>query len=145
MDLTLPGVGGGLPAWSPDGAWIAVTRARPEAGITLTSPDGARQRHLSPGQVFSGLLWSADSRTIYALTSTPNNEPQILAVDGATAAARVVATMGSDIAFAPPNSPGLRLTLGPDGTSFLTTIVRVNTDLWILENFHPPSGLRRWF
>jgi hypothetical protein len=90
-------------------------------------------------------MWSADSRTIYTNLSTPNNERQLVAIDLATDRWTVIASYGSDVAFATPNTPGLRFTLGPDGTSFLATIVRNRTDIWILDNFRPPTGWRSWF
>lgn len=145
-DLPLPnGSTGGLPAWSPDGAWIALSAGQPESGIVLISPDGARQRRLDNTRAPNGLMWSADGRTIYTTMSTPSNERQLVAVDVATNRWTVIATYGSDLAFGVPTGPGLRFTLGPDGRSFLTTIVRQRTDIWILENFLPPSGWRSWF
>ena len=44
-----------------------------------------------------------------------------------------------------PSDPGLRFTLAPDGKSFLGTIVRTRTDLWILEDFAPRGGVLDWF
>jgi Tol biopolymer transport system component len=145
VDLPVPNGTGGLPAWSPDGNWIAVSAGQPESGIVLISPDGARQRRIRYDRTPNGLMWSADGRTIYTTMSTPNNERQLVAVDLATDRWTVIASYGSDLAFGVPNAPGLRFTLGPDGTSFLTTIVRQRTDIWILENFLPPTGWRSWF
>ena len=70
---------------------------------------------------------------------------QLVAIDAVTGAVRVVSTLGADFTFATPTDPGLRFTLAPDGKSFLGTIVRTRTDLWILEDFAPHEGLLDWF
>ena len=69
----------------------------------------------------------------------------MVAIDAVTGAVRVVSTLGADFRFATPTDPGLRFTLAPDGKSFLGTIVRTRTDLWILEDFAPRGGVLDWF
>ena len=110
----------------------------------LISPDGARHRLVGKGRFYSGLMWSADSRTIYA-TSSADGAAALVAIDVQTDGQKVIGTYGEDVSFSVPVSPGLRLTPAPDGKSFLTTIVRTRSDLWILENFRQPTGWRSWF
>ena len=69
----------------------------------------------------------------------------MLANDAVTGAVRVVSTLGNDFYFGAPSDPGLRFTLAPDGKSFLGTIVRTHTDLWILEGFASRAGFLDWF
>ena len=144
-------VAGVIPAWSPDGAWIAY---RDINAVRLVSPDGARRRLLSPSNLSrdrngeswsSALVWSRDSRTIYSIRRTEDRTLQMVAFDWMTGGARVISTLGADFVFATPTDPGLRFTLAPDGKSFLGTIVRTRTDLWILEDFVPRGGVLDWF
>jgi len=50
---------------------------------------------------------------------------------------RDITDLGADVAFGTRISPGLRFTLADDGKSFLASIMRTQTDLWILEHFIP--------
>ena len=50
----------------------------------------------------------------------------------------------ADFYFGTPTDPGLRFTLAPDGKSFLGTIVRTHTDLWILDGFASRGGVLDW-
>ena len=54
-------------------------------------------------------------------------------------------TPAADFNFATPANDGQRYTLGPDGTSFLGTIVRRRSELWILEDFAPRRDFLGWF
>ena len=144
-------IAGVIPAWSPDGEWIAY---RGIAAVRLVSPDGARRRLLSPinlsrdrnGEEWSSaLVWSRDGGTLYSIRRTEDRNVQMVAIDAVTGAVRVVSTLGADFRFTTPTDPGLRFTLAPDGKSFLGTIVRTRTDLWILEDFAPRGGVLDWF
>jgi hypothetical protein len=91
------------------------------------------------------LVWSRDGRSLYSIRRTEDRTAQMVAIDAVTGAVRVVSTLGTDFVFATPIDPGLRFTLAPDGQSFLGTIVRTRTDLWILEDFAPRRGVLDWF
>jgi hypothetical protein len=140
-------VGGIIPAWSPNGAWIAYQTLD---AVRLVSPDGERQRYLTTSSIIgygwtSSLVWSSDGGSLYTIRRTADRTLQTIAIDAVTGAVRVISTLGADFFFGTPTDPGLRFTLAPDGKSFLGTIVRTRTDLWILENFLPPRGLLDWF
>ena len=145
------GIEGVIPAWSPDGGWIAYMAA---GAVRLVSPDGTRQRVLATTDMSrdvtrygwdSALVWSRDGATLYSTRRTEDRVVQMVAIDAVTGAVRVVSTLGTDFYFATPNSPGLRFTLAPDGASFLGTIVRTRTNLWILQDFAPHGGILDWF
>jgi Tol biopolymer transport system component len=137
------------PAWSPDGQWIAYATNQ---DLRLVSPDGARQRvftadgtsHDLTGYDWDhALVWSGDSKSLYSTRKTVEGRLQVIAIDAVSGVCRVVSTPGDDVSFTAPND-GLRFTLAPDGTSFLATIMRKRTDLWILENFAPRRGIVDW-
>ena len=144
-------ISGVIPAWSPDGEWIAY---QTDDAVRLISSDGARQRFLSTINMSrdmneygwnSALVWSRDGKSLYSIRRTDERIVQMVAIDAASGAIHVVSTLGTDFNFATPNDPGLRFTLAPDGKSFLGTIVRSRTDLWILEDFAPHRGILDWF
>jgi hypothetical protein len=145
-------IAGVIPAWSPDGAWIAY---QTDADVRLIAPDGTRQRVMAPINLrrernadrsfISALVWSRDSRTIYSMRGTDDRIVRMVAIDAATGAVRVVSTLGAGFSVATPTDPGLRFTMAPNGQSFLATIARTRTDLWILENFAPRGGVLDWF
>ncbi|CAG0932333.1 Dipeptidyl-peptidase 5 [Thermoflexales bacterium] len=50
-----------LPAWSPDGTWIAFHR---QCNLWIVQPDGTEAQPLSAGVCATGIAWSPDSRWI---------------------------------------------------------------------------------
>ena len=145
------GISGVIPAWSPDGAWIAY---QTDSAVAIVSPDGARHRELAPIDIRrdkndlgwdSALVWSTDGGTLYSIRRTEDRVVQMVAIDALTGSLRVVSTLGENFYFGTPSDPGLRFTLAADGKSFLGTIVRTRTDLWILDGFAPRAGVLDWF
>ena len=134
---------GTVPAWSPDGAWIAY---QTDADLRVVSPDGTRVRVLlrTDMRFENALVWSRDGRTLYSVRRTDDRVVQLFAIDVATSVLRPVSMLGADFDFAAPND-GLRFTLAPDGRSFLATIVRSRTGLWILDGLAPRQGILDWF
>jgi eukaryotic-like serine/threonine-protein kinase len=122
----------GAPEWSPNGLWIAVPSQR---GVEIASPDGKEQRTI-PGLPGGVVVWSKDSKTIYQLmVQAP--QPVLSAIDFATGAIRKIADY--DLSFQPllenANTGGVRLSLSPDGKSFVTAVATNQADLWILDGF----------
>jgi TolB protein len=96
-------VADGGPAYSPDGAWIAFTRAPAETGagrqLWLMRPDGGEARPLTdePGVTHGPPSWSADGRYLLFQRfdlSDPEGRPSIWLMDVATGEARLVAEEG---------------------------------------------------
>jgi Tol biopolymer transport system component len=132
---------GGLPAWSPNGDWIAYST---EAGVRLISPDGVRKRSLTAVSS-AALVWSRDSKALYGSKRAKDGNTQIVSIDVTTGAVRIISSLKGDLDLNTPYGPGLRFTLAPDGKSFLATIRRDRTDVWILEHFTPRLHLLDWF
>jgi len=129
------------PAWSPDGEWIAY---RTEDAVRVVSPDGARHRVIATG-TGGALVWARDGRTLYSARRTDDRVPQLIAIDVLSGSVRVVSALSADVYFGAPIQTGIRFTLAPDGKSFMGTIVRTHTDLWILDNFAPRGRVLDWF
>ena len=117
------------PRWSPRGDWI--TCHTPD-GFAVVSPDGKGFRVLSE-ESWVAHGWSKDGSTIYAIRQSDELRLQLTSLDVATGRERVVA---ADLGPMPPTSTPLRgFSLAPDGKSFLTSIVRLRGDIWLLEGF----------
>ncbi len=114
-----------IPVWSPLGEWIAYT-AR---GVHLVSPDGARHK------VFSDLVcrdigFARDGHSLYCITPAHG----VLSVDIASGGSRKLV----DVPL--PSGASLEgFSLHPKSASFLTTLLRVKSDIWVLEDF--PTGI----
>jgi hypothetical protein len=123
------------PRWSPRGDWI--TCDTPE-GFTLVSPDGTAARVLSE-EAWLAHGFSKDGAVVYAVRQTENLHMQLTSFDVATGRESVVT---ADLGPTPPTSTPLRgFSLAPDGRSFLTSIVELRGDVWLLEGFPRPMGV----
>ncbi|MEZ5356245.1 MAG: hypothetical protein R2762_26720 [Bryobacteraceae bacterium] len=65
-----------------------------------------------------------------------------MAIQEATGAEREILRIPEDWNLGAPFNPGLRLSLSPDGRSVATSRLRFESDIWMLENFLPPRGIR---
>jgi len=127
------------PRWSPDGQWITCDTRE---GFTLVSADGAKTRALSE-DIPLAHGWSRDGRRIYAVRPGEAARLQLVSIDTATGAEAVVT---KDLGPSPPSDDPLRgFSLAPDGRRFLTSILRLRGDLWLLEGFEPTGPLDRLF
>jgi len=124
--------------WSPNGDWIAIPT---KAGTTLLSPDGKQTRVLR-SRAFRAVTWSRDGATLYGLDGSDGQ--RIIAVNIGTGAEREVAKVAGTQLFA-IWVPGWKMSLSPDGKSLAATAVRLGGDIWLMENFEPPSLWQRIF
>ena len=103
---------------------------------------------LIAGDIKTNTIGWRDNRTLFVpVTPATTLETQLLAIDINNAANRtVVTTLPVGVKLRTTMVPGLRLSLNREGTAVLTSVVRYEGDIWMLDNFlPPPSGWRRWF
>ena len=120
--------------WSPRGDWLACDTG---AGVTLVSPDGKRVRKLSdrPWLIFG---FSGDGRNLVGIRLSEKPRLLLASVDISTGQEKALGDLGP-----PPASltacriqalfPYRGFSLAPDGRSFLTSVFRQTSDLWLME------------
>jgi len=123
------------PRWSPDGRWITCDTRE---GFSLVSADGTQTKVLSEDTPLTH-GWGRDGARVYAIRPGEAARLQLVSIDAATGRETVVT---KDLGPSPPSDDPLRgFSLAPDGRSFLTSILRLRGDLWLLEGFEPRRRL----
>jgi Tol biopolymer transport system component len=134
------------PAWSPDGAWIAY---RDGQQLRLVSPDGKQQRVVS-GRKWETYGWSKDSATLYGIVVDEQRHLILARIDVAAARETKIADYGLttgavDFGYLLADFPYRGFSLNPDGKSFLTSIYRAKSQIYLLRDFNRPVRLiDRW-
>jgi len=121
--------------WSPRGDWIAY---RDGDRMRIVSPDGKQNRQVS-NEAWETYGWSRDGAALYGIRF--DNGRQVLG------RIEIAESKDSKIADLGPVTVGMYLSdrlntfpyrgfsLHPDGKSFLTSVLRVKTQIYLLENF----------
>jgi len=129
------------PKWSPKGEWITW---QTESGLTLVSPEGqsvivSDQRWLVHG-------WSSDGTRIHGIRQTDQSSSEGSRLEVITMDLRSKReTKVADLGPAPvANNPVVGFSMAPDGRSFLTSIVRLRGDVWLLDGFERPRQRWNW-
>ena len=111
-------------------------------GLTLVKADGSGNRALAT-KVPLVFGWSDDGTLIYGLRLN-TGRLALVSIDVETGREKRIADIGP--APRPPEpypgfsaSPLSGFSLSPDGKSFVTSINRSDSDIWILENFQMPA------
>jgi serine/threonine protein kinase len=121
--------------WSPDGKWIAYGYDR---DIVLVSTDDGKEKRIPSPEIGDDrhylLVWSKDGSTIYVASSVGKGA-LLHAVDVKSGKSRNVAEYSDEVKFQGPARYTLFGCLTPDGKSFVTTVVAVKSDIWLLEGF----------
>jgi serine/threonine protein kinase/Tol biopolymer transport system component len=121
-----------VPSWSPDGNWIAT-------GANLVSPDGQTTKPLGQ-RSGAHYMFSADGKYVYSIGSDRGPE-DLLRIDIATGAETVIGNVGREFRPGSNLSPSIRLSLAPDGKSFIYGSGTFTSNLWMLEGFAAKPGL----
>ena len=122
------------PAWSPDGRWISCEFAD---GLYVVSADGRERRRVA-GWLGLRHTWARDSSSIIAIRQNDDDRLELVSIDVATTAERV---LNADLGPAPPATPPVRgFTLSNDGRRVLTSVIRLRGELHLLEGFAGDPG-----
>jgi len=122
------------PRWSPSGEWIACETSE---GLLLLSPDGKSARTLSE-ESWLVYGWAPDSSKLYGIRASNDLRVLVLAaVDVGTGKEQVIA---ANLGPVPLESHPVRGFSLISAKSIATSIVRVRSDVWILDGFAPRTG-----
>jgi len=128
--------------WAPSGEWIAYDD---RAGLSIVSPDGQTTREISE-EPWIAFDWSADSRQLIGIRQSDDFKHLTLtSIDIQSEKERVLV---ADLMPMPVAAQPVRGFTRVSEKTFLTSIVHVSSDVWLLEGFMPPpdSGFwHRWF
>jgi Tol biopolymer transport system component len=118
--------------WSPDNRWIAYNS---DNGLSLVSPDGKETRLLRE-QSWMAFTWSADSQRLYGIRLS--DDYQHLTFTSVDVRTRAEHVLGPDFLPLPLASRVVRGMTRTSPTTFIASIVKVRSDVWLLEDFLPP-------
>lgn len=124
------------PAPSPDGKWILCPNSTD--GMTMVSSDGKQTRTLNPERMLTA-AWSKDSASVYAVRA--NDDIELIQVEVSNSRTRVLSKLPANFDIRGPFGGPTRMALSPDGKTLITTVRRVEGDIWILDGFEPPHSL----
>jgi Tol biopolymer transport system component len=122
--------------WSPDGAWIAFNGT---GGLTVVSADGKLNRVLQE-ELWMGFAWSDDGQRLFGIRQSDDfKHLSFTSVELRSGTERV---LGADIMPLPVAFQPVRGLTRISPTTFLASIARVHSDVWLLEGFDIRPGLR---
>jgi Tol biopolymer transport system component len=121
--------------WSPDGAWVAFNGA---GGLSVVSPETQKTRVVLE-EAWMAFAWSADSKRLHGIRQSDDlKHLTFTSVDVASGVERV---LGPDIMPLPVSSRPVRGLTRTSPTTFLASIAKVRSDVWLLEGFEPQPTL----
>ena len=122
--------------WSRDGAWIAYNA---RAGLSVVSPDGQTSRLIyeEPWMAFD---WSEDNRRLVGIRLSDDSKHLTFA--SIDIQSRVERVYVPELAPLPIGYRPVRGFTRVSPTTFLTSIVHVSSDIWLLDGVRP--GASAW-
>jgi hypothetical protein len=121
------------PQWSPDGQRILVQTGE---GLTLVTPEGTQARSISDAFWLS-YAWASDD-TIYGLQATNVQQLMLVALDLRSGRERVV---NPNLGLVPRANQPIRGFSRVQSRGFVTSVARVRSDIWLLDDFLPAPTL----
>jgi serine/threonine protein kinase/Tol biopolymer transport system component len=131
--------------WSPRGDWVAFPD---DQSLRIVSPDGKQNRILSQRK-WETFGWSKDGTALLGIAFNENRHQFLGRIDIATGKETQITDLGPvsaafDFGDRTGNFPYRGFSLHPDGTSFLTSVLRVKTQIYVLEDFDRSTRLAGW-
>jgi Tol biopolymer transport system component len=132
-------VGLGLPDWSPAGDWITY---KGDDGWSLITLDGKTTKFL--GRINTNhLAFSKDGKLLYGIetgkTEADRDRATLFSLDPATLKRKDLKELGPDLKPATTFNPSMRLSLAPDGKSFVYSTAKTSRTLWMLRGYRQPN------
>jgi eukaryotic-like serine/threonine-protein kinase len=133
--------------WSPRRDWIAF---RDGHTLKVVSPDGRHPRVISQ-RAWETYGWSKDGTALYGIASDANRRLVLTRIDVDTALEHQIADLGTtppafDLAENFNEFPYRGFSLHPDGTSFLTSVLRAKMQIYLMKDFDRGGRLgERWW
>ena len=118
------------------GAWIAFSG---RGGLSVVSPDGKSTRVLQD-ESWMAFTWSADSERLFGIRQS--DDFKHLTFTSVDVRSRAEHVLGADVRPLPVAFQPVRGLTRVSPTTFLASIARVQSDVWLLEGFDISSGIR---
>jgi serine/threonine protein kinase len=127
------------PQWSATGEWIACDTAE---GLAVVAPDG-KNAHVVSEQTWLAYGWARDGSRLFGIRQSREGHSLILAsLDIRTGKEKIITPNLGPVPVA--NQP-VRGFSWISSQSFATSIVRVRSDIWLLEGFRAPVSFAGHF
>jgi hypothetical protein len=127
--------------WSPRDDWIAY---RDGETLRIVSPD-ARQNRVISHRAWETYGWSKDGATLYGIGYGENRRFMLSSIDLASGRETQVADLGIlpaiDFGGIVSELPYRGFSLHPDGKSFLTSVLRVKMQIYLMKDFDRSARL----
>jgi len=125
--------------WSPKGDWIAWNDGHK---LALASADGKQKRIVSQKQWLT-YGWSQDGNSLYGIGVSENRRLVLGRVEIADGREQAPVDLGPlpatlDLADVQGDFPYRGFTMRPDGKAFLTSVLSIKGDIWLLDDFDRP-------
>jgi len=125
--------------WSPSGEWIAYNG---QNGLALVSADGRSNRPMYDEPLIA-FAWSEDNRRLYGIRQS--DDYKHLTFTSIDVESRSETVISQDFMAMPVAAQPVRGFARVSARSFMTSIVHVSSDIWLLDGFARPSSVwDRW-
>jgi hypothetical protein len=140
-DPVLDDISDGNCPWSPDWKWIACQTPQ---GLTLVSPNRSQPNKVFTDAYFLAFNWSSDGSAIIGIrVGEVNRSMSLSAIDVRTTRERIITP---NLGVLPRLYQPVRGFSRVGDNEFLTSVVHVKSEIWMLEDFPgPPTVFERWF